>query len=125
MLKNRQIGFENNAEKLKKQFVDTNVSTKGSFLMLFNTSQFKIYKHIQSLKVHGVKIVTQKAPKSWVTTVFSSFWVTILRPTPYENGLFLRSEVLLSDYFDASSAMVTQKLCPARILLFVKGYDRN
>lgn len=125
MLKNRQNSFESEAEQLKILFVDTFVSTKGLFLMLFYTSVFKIDKRNQSLKVHGVKIVTQNTLKSWVTLVFSSFWVTILRSTPYENGLFLRSEVLLGDYFDASSAVVTQKLCPARFALFVKGYDRN
>lgn len=125
MLKNRQLIFENDIEKVKIQFVDTFVSTKGLFLGVFCRFEFKIRKHIQLLRIHGVKIVTQNTLKSWVTTVFCSFWVTILGSTPYENGSFLGSEALLGDYFDASFAMVTQKLCPARFCSLVKDYDGN
>lgn len=124
-LKNRQIIFKNGVEKIKTQFVDTFVSTKGLFLGVFCRFEFKIRKYIQILRIGDVKKVTQNTLKSWVTSVFSSFWVTILGSTPYENGSFLGSEALLGDYFDAMSAMVTQKICPARFRFFVKDYDWN
>ena len=125
MLKNRQITFRNGVKKVKTQFVDTFVSTKGAFLGVFCRFEFKIHKHFQLLRIGDVKKVTQNTIKSWVTTVFCSFWVTILGSTPYENGSFSVSEALLGDYFDAMSATVTVTYCPARFYSVVKDYDRN
>lgn len=53
--------------------------------------------------------MTKKRCFLWVTSCFHHFWVTVLMPTPPKNTPFLTSKVHLGDYFDAMSALVTQK----------------
>lgn len=94
---------------LKNKIVDTFVSTKWSFLACFLNFQSSIPKYFQGFSVRGVKLVTKNTLKSMVTTVFCSFLVTVLGPTPYEKGSFFGSSDRFGDYFDAMSEMVTIK----------------
>ena len=94
---------------LKNKIVDTNVSTKWSFFSRFLSFQSLIPKYFQAFSIRGVKLVTKNTPKSMVTTFFSSFLVTVLVPTPYENDPFLGSVSSFGDFFDAMSEVVTIK----------------
>lgn len=109
----------------KNKIVDTFVSTKWLFLSCFLSFHFIISKYFQSLKIRGVKLVTKNTSESMVTAVFSSFLVTVLVPTPYENSPFLRSSGCFGDYFDAISEMVTIKNRTADFNFAVKENDRD
>lgn len=109
---------------LKNSFVDTFVSTNRVFLGHFLNFNFTIPKCFQEVSLRGVKIVTKNTMKSMVTTVFWSFLVTVLEPTPYENGLFLGSPSRFGDFFDAMSEVVTIKNRTADFKIKVKENDR-
>lgn len=94
---------------LKNKIVDTFVSTKWSFFTCFLNFHSSIPKYFQAFSIRGMKLVTKNTLKSMVTIVFCSFLVTVLVPTPYENGPFLGSSSRFGDFFDAMSEVVTIK----------------
>ena len=108
-LNGKQKSVVSGTQFLKNKIVDTNVSTKWSFFGLFLNFQSLIPKYFQTLSIRGGKIVTKNTMKSMVTTVFGSFLVTVLVPTPYENDPFLGSRSSFGDFFDAMSEVVTIK----------------
>lgn len=124
-LKYRQKSLSRWLQISKNNFVDTNVSTNSLFLSLFGKFLFLFPKCFQLFKIRGLKIVTKNTMKSMVTTVFTSFLVTVLGSTPYENGPFLALLSRFGDYFDAMSEVVTIKNRTADFNFAVKENDRN
>ena len=108
-LNGKQKSVVSGTQFFKNKIVDTNVSTKWSFFGLFLNFKSSNQKCFHMVSIRGVKLVTQNTPKSMVTTVFSSFLVTVLVSTPYENDLFFGSLSCFGDYFDAMSEVVTIK----------------